>query len=58
MGNLETVNDNSYKSFESIFFNVLNIYAPLKTKMLKFDNSASLTKKLRKEIMKRSKVKK
>ena len=56
-GNLEKVNDNSYKSFESIFLNALNIYAPLKTKMLRFNNSAFMTKKLRKEIMKRLKLK-
>ena len=56
-GNLEKVNDTSYKSFESIFLNALNIYAPLKTKMLRFNNSAFMTKNLRKEIMKRSKLK-
>ena len=54
---MEKVNDNSYKSFESIFLNALNIYAPLKTKMLRFNNSAFMTKKLRKEIMKRLKLK-
>ena len=36
----------------------LNVYAHLKTKMLRFNNSAFMTKKLRKEIMKRSKLKK
>ena len=54
---MEKVNDTSYKSFESIFLNALNIYAPLKTKMLRFNNSAFMTKNLRKEIMKRSKLK-
>ena len=54
---MKKVNDTSYKSFESIFFNALNIYAPLKTKMLRFNNSAFMTKNLRKEIMKRSKLK-
>ena len=42
------------KSFENIILNALNFYAPLKTKMLRFNNSAFMTKKLRKEIMKRS----
>ena len=56
-GGLEKVNDDSYKNFESIFLNALNIYAPLKMKMLRFNNSAFMTKKLRKEIMKRSKLK-
>ena len=55
---MEKVNDNSYKSFKSIILNALNIYAPLKTKILRFNNSAFMTKKLRKEIMKRSKSKK
>ena len=54
---MEKVNDNSYKGFGSIFFNALNIYAPSKTKMLRYNNSAFMTKKLRKEIMKRSKLK-
>ena len=36
----------------------LNVYAHLKTKMPRFNNSAFMTKKLRKEIMKRSKLKK
>ena len=51
---MEKVNDNS-ESFESIFLNDLNIYAPLKTKMLRFN--WFMTKKLRKEIMKRSRSK-
>ena len=54
---MEKVNNNSYKNFESIFLNALNIYAPLKTKMLRFNNSAFMNKKLIKEIMKRSKLK-
>ena len=56
-GNLQKVNDNTSKSFESIFLDALNISAPLKTKMLRFNGSAFMTKKLRKEIMKRSKLK-
>ena len=45
------------ESFKSIFLNAFNIYAPLKTKMLRFDNSVFMSKKLRKEIMKRPKLK-
>ena len=54
---MEKVNDNTYQSFESIFLNALNIYAPVKAKMLRSNNSAFMTKKLRKEIMKSSKLK-
>ena len=54
---LEKINNNSYQSFENIFLNALNIYVPLKTKMLRFNNTAFTTRKLRKE-MKRSKFKK
>ena len=51
---LEKINNNSYQSFENIFLNALNV--PLKTKMLRFNNTAFITRKLRKE-MKRSKLK-
>ena len=53
---LEKINNNSYQSFENIFLNALNIYVPLKTKMLRFNNTAFITRKLRKG-MKRSKLK-
>ena len=56
-GGWEKVSDDSYKSFENIFLNALNIYVSLKMKMLRFSDSAFMTKKLRKEIMKRSKLK-
>ena len=54
---MEKVSDISYKRFEGIFLNALNTYAPLKTKILRFNNSAFMTMKLRNEIMKRSKLK-
>ena len=54
---MEKVNDNTYQSFESIFLNALNIYAPVKAKMLRSNNSAFMTKKLRKETMRSSKLK-
>ena len=49
---MERVSDNSYKSFKNIFLNALDIYAPLKPKMLRFSNSAFMTKKLRKKLWK------
>ena len=51
-GDIERVNETSYKNFGNIFLNDLNIYAPFKTKMLIFHNSPFITKKLRKEIIK------
>ena len=38
------------------FTNVLNIRAPIRTKMIRFNNNVFITKELRKEIMKRSKL--
>ena len=53
---MERVNDNSYNSFGNIFLNALDVCASLKAKMLRFNNSAFMTKKLRKEIMRRLKL--
>ena len=36
--------------------NVLNTHPPIKTKMTRFHNNVFMTKELRKEIMKRSKL--
>ena len=36
--------------------NVLNTHAPIKTKMIRFNNNVFITKELRREIMKRSKL--
>ena len=36
--------------------NVLNAYAPIKTKLLRFNNNVFMTKELRTEIFKRSKL--
>ena len=44
---MERLNGNSSERFESIFLNALNIYVPLKMKILRFNNSAFMTKKLR-----------
>ena len=35
---------------------VLNTHAPIKTKMIRFNNNVFMTRELRKEIMKRSKL--
>ena len=44
-----------YGEFEKKI-NILNIHGPTKTKMIRFKNNAFMTKELRKEIMKRSKI--
>ena len=36
--------------------NVLNTRVPINTKMIRFDNNVFVTKELRKEVMKRSKL--
>ena len=56
-GDLESVNHRSYKSFKNVFLNVFNICGPLKTKMPRFKISIFVTKKLRKEMIKKSKLK-
>ena len=48
-----TTNDD----FDETFFSLLNKYAPLKKKILRNSNGPSMTKELRKEIMKKSKLK-
>ena len=46
----------AYDDFEEIFLRLLNEHAPLK-KILRHKNGPFMTKELRKEIMKRSKLK-
>ena len=46
----------NYESFESIFVNVLNKYAPLKKKMIRANHVPYMTKTLRRAIMKRSEL--
>ena len=53
---LETLEDDKLGEFEKKLANVLNIYAPIKTKMIRCNNSVFMTKELRKYIMKRSKL--
>ena len=44
-------------AFSSAFRVFLNKHVPLKTKILRYNNKTFVTKELRKEIMKRSKLK-
>ena len=41
---LDTVNSNTYIKFEKAFLNVLNKHAPVKTKILRHNNNAFMTK--------------
>ena len=53
---LETLEGDTYGEFKKRLTNVLNIHAPIKTKMKRFNNNAFMTMELGKEIMKRSKL--
>ena len=53
---LKHLENDAYSAFNSAFTNLLNEHAPLKTKILRFDNKTFITKELRKKIMKRSKL--
>ena len=46
----------NYESFESIFTEVLNKFAPLKTKILRANNKPHMSKMLRKAMMNRSRL--
>ena len=50
-------NNNSYTLFEEKFLSVLNKQAPLKTKLLRYNNNAFITKELKNNIILRSKLK-
>ena len=47
----------SYSTFQAVFLEILNKIAPVKVKVLCFNNNAFMTKSLRKAIMLRSKLK-
>ena len=49
--------NDAYSAFSSAFRVLLNEHAPLKTKIFRHNNKTFITKELRKEIMKRSKLK-
>ena len=44
----------NYSSFENVFIDVLNTYAPIKKKVIRSNHAPYATKALRKTIMKRS----
>ena len=48
----------SYSNFQAVFLEILNKIAPVKVKVLCFNNNAFMTKSLRKAIMHRSRLKK
>ena len=47
----------SYSNFQAVFLEILNKIAPVKVKVLRFNNNAFMTKSLRKAIMLRSRLK-
>ena len=55
--NLKCTTSSKYSDFQSIFTRVLHNHAPIKKKILRFNNSPFMTKTLRKAIMHRSKLK-
>ena len=56
MEELETLEGDTYGEVVKIFTNVSNTHAPVKTKMIRFNNNAFITKEFRKKFMKRSKL--
>ena len=55
--NLKFTTSFEYSDFQSTFTRVLHNNAPIKKKILRFNNSPFMTKTLRKSIMHRSKLK-
>ena len=47
----------NYSTFQAVFLEILNKMAPVKVKVLRFNNNAFMTKSLRKSIMFRSRLK-
>ena len=54
---LKHLENAAHSAFNSAFTNLLNEHTPLKTKILRYNHKTFITKGLRKEIMKRSKLK-
>ena len=54
---LNNLSSTTYDDFEETFLSLLNKHAPLKKKILRYNNDPFMTKELRKKIMKRSKLK-
>ena len=55
--NLKFTTGFEYSDFQSTFTRVLHNYAPIKKKILQFNNGPFMTKTLSKAIMQRSKLK-
>ena len=55
--NLKCVTSFEYSDFQNTFTRVLHNHAPIKKKILRFNNTPFMTKTLRKAIMLRSKLK-
>ena len=54
---METLESDTYGELKKQkITNVWNIYAPIKTKLLRFNSNVFMTKELRTEIFKRSKL--
>ena len=56
--NMKCTTSFEYSDFQSIFTRVFHNHAPIKKKILRFNNSPFMTKALRKAITQRSKLKK
>ena len=54
---LESSNDHCYESFDKTFKGLLDTHAPIKQKFVRSNNSPFMSKRLRKEIMLRSRKK-
>ena len=54
---IKNLSSNDYDNLKKTFEDTLNIFAPLKKKTLRNNHSPFMTKELRKEIMKRSRLK-
>ena len=54
---LKRLENDTFSVFNSAFTNLLNAHVPLKTETLRYNNKTFITKEIRKEIMKRSKLK-
>ena len=57
-GRLSSEFDDNYSSFENVLIDVLDRHAPIKRKVIRANHAPYVTKALRKDIMKRSKLEK
>ena len=56
-GLLKAENNMNYSTFQNIFLQVLNTHAPVKKKVQRFNGNRFVNKKLRKAIMRHSRLK-